>query len=90
MNCKSTKLQKAGLQYCERMDMITFAPVTTDSSAEDPKTTFLDDVKTDRPAIKEIGREDHAHLFLLHVAYFFRVSFLSPAQTLTKPSQVTD
>merc|ERR1712038_2240957 len=32
----------------------TQAPVTTDSSAEDPKTTFLDDdVITDRPVIEE-------------------------------------
>merc|ERR1712062_672279 len=32
----------------------TFAPVTTDSSAEDPKTTFLDgEVITDRPTIEE-------------------------------------
>merc|ERR1712113_283647 len=37
----------------------TFAPVTTDSSAEDPKTTFLDDdVITDRPAIEEEGSAD--------------------------------
>merc|ERR1711922_42182 len=36
----------------------TFAPVTTDSSAEDPKTTFLDGVITDRPAIEEEGSAD--------------------------------
>merc|ERR1712113_1195590 len=37
----------------------TQAPVTTDSSAEDPKTTFLDDdVITDRPAIEEEGSAD--------------------------------
>jgi len=37
----------------------TQAPVTTDSLAEDPKTTFLDnDVKTDRPAIEEEGSAD--------------------------------
>merc|ERR1719278_1793404 len=37
----------------------TFAPVTTDFSAEDPKTTFLDDdVITDRPAIEEEGSAD--------------------------------
>merc|ERR1711963_45496 len=37
----------------------TVAPVTTDSSAEDPKTTFLDDyVITDRPAIEEEGSAD--------------------------------
>merc|ERR1712062_330710 len=37
----------------------TFAPVTTDSSAEDPKTTFLDDdVITDRPVIEEEGSAD--------------------------------
>merc|ERR1712012_753806 len=38
----------------------TFAPVTTaDSSAEDPKTTFLDDdVITDRPAIVEEASAD--------------------------------
>merc|ERR1712013_890269 len=38
----------------------TFAPVTTaDSSAEDPKTTFLDDeVITDRPAIEEEASAD--------------------------------
>jgi len=37
----------------------TFAPVTTDSSAEDPKTTFPDgDVITDRPAIEEEGSAD--------------------------------
>jgi len=39
----------------------TLAPITTDSSAEDPKTTFpfLDgDVITDRPAIEEEGYED--------------------------------
>merc|ERR1719270_2681709 len=37
----------------------TFAPVTTDSSAEDPKTTFLDDyVITERPAIEEEGSAD--------------------------------
>merc|ERR1712038_226802 len=37
----------------------TQAPVTTDSSPEDPKTTFLDDdVITDRPAIEEEGSAD--------------------------------
>merc|ERR1712012_212249 len=37
----------------------TFAPVTTDSSAEDPKTTILDDyVITDRPAIEEEASAD--------------------------------
>jgi len=37
----------------------TSAPVTTDSPAEDPKTTFLDDdVITDRPAIEEEGSAD--------------------------------
>merc|ERR1719204_2249361 len=37
----------------------TFAPVTTDSSAEDPKATFLDgEVITDRPAIEEEGSAD--------------------------------
>merc|ERR1712099_42610 len=37
----------------------TQAPVTTDSLAEDPKTTFLDnDVKTDRPAIEDEGSAD--------------------------------
>merc|ERR1719410_2808001 len=36
----------------------TFAPVTTDSSAEDPKTVFLDDVITDRPVIEEEGSAD--------------------------------
>merc|ERR1719336_538605 len=37
----------------------TLAPVTTDSSAEHPKTTFLDgDVITDRPAIEEEGSAD--------------------------------
>merc|ERR1712012_1303638 len=37
----------------------TFAPVTTDSSPEDPKTTFLDDlVIIDRPAIEEEGSAD--------------------------------
>jgi len=37
----------------------TLAPVTTDSSAEDPKTTFLDDdFITDRPAIEEEGSAD--------------------------------
>merc|ERR1712062_251594 len=37
----------------------TFAPVTTDSSAEDPKTTFLDDdVITDRPTIEEEASAD--------------------------------
>merc|ERR1719270_1531074 len=37
----------------------TFAPVTTDSSAEDPKTTFLDgEVITERPAIEEEGSAD--------------------------------
>merc|ERR1711936_1350486 len=37
----------------------TFAPVTADYSAEDPKTTFLDGlVITDRPAIEEEGSAD--------------------------------
>merc|ERR1712004_326432 len=37
----------------------TFASVTTDSSAEDPRTTFPDgDVITDRPAIEEEGSAD--------------------------------
>merc|ERR1719150_1038617 len=37
----------------------TQAPVTTDSSAEDLKTTFLDDlVITDKPAIEEEGSAD--------------------------------
>merc|ERR1719270_2165548 len=37
----------------------TFAPVTTDSSAEDPKTTFLDGlVITDRPVIEEEASAD--------------------------------
>merc|ERR1719150_1107009 len=37
----------------------TFAPVTTDSSAEDTKTTFLDDeVIADRPAIEDEGSAD--------------------------------
>merc|ERR1712012_587992 len=37
----------------------TFAPLTTDSSPEDPKTTFLDgEVITERPAIEEEGSAD--------------------------------
>merc|ERR1719150_1549462 len=37
----------------------TLAPVTTDSSAEDPKITFLDgDVITNRPVIEEEGSAD--------------------------------
>merc|ERR1711963_150333 len=37
----------------------TFAPLTTDSSAEEPKTTFLDGlVITDRPAIEEEASAD--------------------------------
>merc|ERR1712012_1431674 len=37
----------------------TLAPVTTDCSTEEPKTTFLDDdVITDRPAVEEEGSAD--------------------------------
>merc|ERR1712012_803022 len=37
----------------------TFAPLTTDSSAENPKTTFMDvEVITERPAIEEEGSAD--------------------------------
>merc|ERR1712012_998468 len=71
----------------------TFAPLTTDSSAEDPKTTFLDgEVITERPAIEEEGSADTDETLIntteVNVEDFFQTSTTRPEEEQPTTSRV--
>merc|ERR1712038_1758354 len=66
----------------------TFAPVTTDSSAEDPKTTFLDDdVITDRPAIEEEGSADTDEILINTTEVNVEDFTKEPETSTTRPEE---
>merc|ERR1712038_2218758 len=66
----------------------TFAPVTTDSSAEDPKTTFLDDeVITDRPAIEEEGSADTDETLIITTEVNVEDFTKEPETSTTRPEE---
>merc|ERR1712012_814520 len=71
----------------------TFAPLTTDSSAEDPKTTFLDgEVITERPAIEEEGSADPDETLIntteVNIEDFFQTSTTRPEEEQPTTSRV--
>merc|ERR1712012_1310493 len=71
----------------------TFAPLTTDSSPEDPKTTFLDgEVITERPAIEEEGSADPDETLIntteVNIEDFFQTSTTRPEEEQPTTSRV--
>merc|ERR1712038_1888166 len=66
----------------------TFAPVTTVSSAEDPKTTFLDDdVITDRPAIEEEWSADTDETLIVTTEVNVEDFTKEPETSTTRPEE---
>merc|ERR1712012_77393 len=66
----------------------TFAPLTTDSSAEDPKTTFLDgEVITDRPAIEEEGSADTDETLINATEVNLEDFKIEPQTSTTRPEE---
>jgi len=66
----------------------TFSPVTTDSSAEDPKTTFLDDdIITDTPAIEEEGSADTDETLIITTEVNVEDFTKGPETSTTRPEE---
>jgi len=66
----------------------TQTPVTTDSSAEDPRTTFLDDeVITDRPAIEEEASADTDETFINTTEVNVEDFTKEPETSTTRPEE---